>query len=88
MAGWDGEARGVLAVADTVKDGAAEAVRSLRDMGIEAVMITGDDRAVGEAIAREVGIDRVLADVDPEHPMAFSSVSVLANSLRLKRFTG
>ena len=64
-AGWDGAARGVLAVADTLKDGAAEAVRSVRDMGIETVMITGDDRAVGEAIAREVGIDRVLADVDP-----------------------
>jgi P-type Cu+ transporter len=40
-------------------------VRSLREMGIQAVMITGDDRAVGEAVAREVGIDRVLADVDP-----------------------
>jgi cation-transporting ATPase V len=64
-AGWDGAARGVLAVADTLKDGAAEAVRSVRDMGIEAVMITGDDRAVGESVAREVGIDRVLADVDP-----------------------
>ena len=64
-AGWDGAARGVLAVADTLKDGAAEAVRRVRDMGIEAVMITGDDRAVGEAVAREVGIDRVLADVDP-----------------------
>jgi copper-transporting P-type ATPase V len=65
LAGWDGAARGVLAVEDTLKQGAAEAVRSLREMGIQAVMITGDDRAVGEAVAREVGIDRVLADVDP-----------------------
>jgi copper-transporting P-type ATPase V len=63
--GWDGAARGVLAVADTLKVGAAEAVRSVRAMGIQAVMITGDDTAVGEAVAREVGIDRVLADVDP-----------------------
>jgi copper-transporting P-type ATPase V len=64
-AGWDGAARGILAVADTLKDGAAEAVRGVRHMGIEAVMITGDDLGVGEAVAREVGIDRVLADVDP-----------------------
>ena len=65
-AGWGGRARGVLAVADRIKPGAAEAVDALHRLGIEVAMITGDNRATGEAIAAQAGIDRVLADVRPE----------------------
>ena len=64
-AGWGGAARGVLAVADTLKVGAAEAVRSVRDMGIEAVMITGDNARTAAAVARELGITRFFAEVLP-----------------------
>ncbi|MGX1093485.1 Cu+-exporting ATPase [Streptomyces albogriseolus] len=68
VAGWDGAARGVLAVADTVKETSAEAVRELRALGLTPVLLTGDNRAVAEAVARIVGIDedRVIAEVLPE----------------------
>ncbi|MET9729173.1 heavy metal translocating P-type ATPase [Streptomyces sp. NPDC006458] len=66
LAGWDGVALGVLAVADTVKDTSAEAVRALRALGLTPVLLTGDNRAVAEAVAREVGIDQVVAEVLPE----------------------
>ncbi|MFE0315998.1 heavy metal translocating P-type ATPase, partial [Streptomyces albogriseolus] len=68
VAGWDGAARGVLAVADTVKETSAEAVRELRALGLTPVLLTGDNRAVAEAVARTVGIDedRVIAEVLPE----------------------
>ncbi|MFF9295867.1 heavy metal translocating P-type ATPase [Streptomyces althioticus] len=67
VAGWDGVARGVLAVADTVKETSAEAVRELRALGLTPVLLTGDNRAVAEAVARTVGIDedRVIAEVLP-----------------------
>ncbi len=61
----DGRAAGIVAVADTLKDEAVAAVRSLRRMGIEVVMITGDNQRTGEAIGRLAGIDRVLAEVLP-----------------------
>ena len=63
---WDGQARGVLAVADTVKPTSAEAVRSLRALGLEPVLLTGDSETVARAIAAEVGIDKVIAGVLPE----------------------
>ncbi|MBG7702243.1 copper-translocating P-type ATPase [Streptomyces sp. MC1] len=68
VAGWDGRARGVLAVADAVKETSAEAVRELRALGLTPVLLTGDNRAVAEAVARTVGIDpeHVFAEVLPE----------------------
>ncbi|MGW1335103.1 heavy metal translocating P-type ATPase, partial [Streptomyces rubiginosohelvolus] len=63
---WDGEARGVFGVADAVKDSSAAAVAELRALGLEPILLTGDNRAVAEAVAREVGIDTVHAEVLPE----------------------
>ncbi|MEV5797142.1 heavy metal translocating P-type ATPase [Streptomyces collinus] len=64
--GWDGRARGVLAVADAVKGTSAEAVRDLRALGLTPVLLTGDNRTVAESVARAVGIDEVIAEVLPE----------------------
>ncbi|MEU3420581.1 heavy metal translocating P-type ATPase [Streptomyces murinus] len=68
LAGWDGRARGVLAVADAVKETSAEAIRELRALGLTPVLLTGDNRTVAESVARAVGIDaaHVYAEVLPE----------------------
>ncbi|MEV3928246.1 MULTISPECIES: cation-translocating P-type ATPase [unclassified Streptomyces] len=63
---WDGEARGVLEVADTVKETSAEAVSELRALGLDPILLTGDNRAAADAVAHAVGIEEVHAEVLPE----------------------
>ena len=66
LVGWDGEVRGAVAVADSLKHNAAGVVRELRRQGIEVAIITGDNRRTAAAIGEEVGISRILAEVLPE----------------------
>ncbi|QCX26437.1 heavy metal translocating P-type ATPase [Nocardioides jishulii] len=65
VAGWDGVARGVLVVSDTVKPGAVEAVRALRALGLRPLLVTGDNEGAARAVAAEVGIEEVIAGVLP-----------------------
>ena len=107
----DGKASGVIALADTIKPSSKMAIERMHRLGLEVVMLTGDNQITADAIGREVEIDRVVAEVLPGekamgvlypfeslpnilrnlHPalaafaMAFSSITVVANSLRLRR---
>jgi P-type Cu+ transporter len=65
LVAWDGEVRALLVVADTVKPTSAEAVASLRALGLRPVLLTGDNEATARAVAAEVGIDEVIAEVLP-----------------------
>jgi Cu+-exporting ATPase len=64
-AGWDGAVRGLLVVADTAKPSSAQAIAELRALGLRPVLLTGDNAATAAAVAAEVGIDEVIADVLP-----------------------
>ena len=70
LAGWDGQARGAVAVADTVKPSAAAAVAGLRRLGLRTVLLTGDSQAAAEAIAAEAGVDEVIAGALPDQKVA------------------
>jgi len=65
LVSWDGQARGVLAVADTIKPTSTQAVAALRAIGLEPVLLTGDNETVARAVADQVGIEQVFAEVRP-----------------------
>ncbi len=67
---WGGALRGTIEVADTVKDTSAEAVRRFRELGLTPILLTGDNRATAQAVAAEVGIDEVVAEVLPQDKVA------------------
>jgi Cu+-exporting ATPase len=71
---WEGRARGLIAVADTVRETSAQAVARLRGLGLQPVLLTGDHRSVARAVARQVGLDtdrgEVVADVLPQDKVA------------------
>ncbi|MGC4152942.1 MAG: heavy metal translocating P-type ATPase [Propionicimonas sp.] len=68
--GWEGRLRGFIEVADTVKEGSAEAVRRFRALGLTPVLLTGDNRAAADSVAATVGIDQVIAEVLPADKVA------------------
>ena len=68
--GWDGRARAIFVVADTIKPTSAEAIRELRQLNLRPVLLTGDNRAAANAVAAEVGIDDVVAEVLPADKVA------------------
>jgi P-type Cu+ transporter len=70
LVGWDGVARAELVVEDTVKPTSAEAIRGLEQLGLTPVLLTGDAEATAQRVAREVGIERVLAEALPEDKLA------------------
>jgi P-type Cu+ transporter len=70
VAAWDGRARGILVLRDPVKDTSAQAVADLRAVGLRPVLLTGDNEGAARATAREVGIDDVIARVQPEDKVA------------------
>jgi Cu+-exporting ATPase len=77
---------GVIAIADTLKETSAESVRQLRAMGIQVVMITGDNRRTADAVARQIGIERVVAEVLPQDKAA--EVKVLQEKGEIVAFVG
>jgi P-type Cu+ transporter len=70
LAGWDGQARGAVAVTDTVKPSAAAAVAGLRGLGLHTVLLTGDSQAAAETVAAEIGADEVIAGALPGDKVA------------------
>jgi len=81
-----GQMAGVIAIADTLKETTAESVRQLRAMGIQVVMITGDNKRTADAIARQIGIERVVAEVLPQDKAA--EVKVLQEKGEVVAFVG
>ncbi len=86
LAGWDGEVRGLLSVADTVRDTSAQAIARLHDEGLTTAMLTGDSRQSAERIAIELGIDDVVAEILPGEKSA--AVSRMQEAGRTVAFVG
>ena len=84
--GWDGGARGVLVVSDTVKPTSAEAVARAARLGLEPILLTGDNERAARAVAAEVGIDRVVAEVLPADKLA--SITALQAEGRVVAMVG
>jgi Cu+-exporting ATPase len=63
--GWDGQARGIIALSDTLKPSSREAIRLLRELGLTPILLTGDNERAAKAVAAQAGIDRVIANVLP-----------------------
>ncbi len=84
----DGKVAATFSVKDEVKPTSAEAVRMLRDKGIKVVMLTGDNRATAEAIAKEVGVSEVISDVRPEDKQAVVNSLKTADGKRLVAMVG
>ncbi len=82
----DGEATGLIAVADTIKPGSKEAIAQMHRLGLQVVMVTGDNRATAEAVGNALGVDRILAEVLPEDKAA--EVKKLQNDPTLYRSPG
>jgi P-type Cu+ transporter len=70
LAGWDGQARGAIAIADTIKPAAAAAVTELRRLGLRTVLLTGDSQATAQAVAAQAGTDEVIAGALPDRKVA------------------
>jgi P-type Cu+ transporter len=70
LAGWGGQVRGAIAVADTVKPSAAAAVGELRRLGLRTILLTGDSEATGQAVAGQIGVDEVIAGAMPDGKVA------------------
>jgi P-type Cu+ transporter len=68
--GWDGRARGVIVVGDTIKDSSAAAIAGLRDLGLTPILLTGDNEAAARHVAAQVGVETVIADVLPADKVA------------------
>jgi Cu+-exporting ATPase len=86
VVGWDGVARGVVTVADTVKPSSAEAVAALHRLGLRTVLLTGDHAVPAQRVAAEVGIEAVVADVRPKGKVA--EVSRLQEAGRVVAMVG
>ncbi len=82
----DGRPAGLLAVADTIKPDSVAAIAALKDLGLQIAMITGDNQRTADAVARQVGVDRVLADVLPERKAA--EVRTLQDENRVTAMVG
>jgi heavy metal translocating P-type ATPase len=86
LAGWDGEVRGLLSVADTVRDTSAQAIARLHDEGLTTAMLTGDSRQSAERIGVELGIDDIVAEILPGEKSA--AVSRMQEAGRTVAFVG